>query len=74
MLADYQNMTTPMLVDLLAQHTQKITQLISLRHFDKEYEHYKEAIKQIQEIIQSRNETSLSNESPVNFTKPDSTL
>lgn len=44
------------LVDLLAQKTEKFTQLMADKKFDEEYEKYKEDIKLIQTAILSRKE------------------
>jgi hypothetical protein len=44
------------LVDLLAQKTEKITQLLVEKRFNEEYESCKEDIKQIQAAIAYRKE------------------
>jgi hypothetical protein len=51
-------MTTASLVDLLAQETEKITRLMADKEFTAEYKDVKSAVKLIQEIIESRNETT----------------
>jgi hypothetical protein len=56
MRPDYQNMTTANLVDLLAQETQKFTQLMMDKKYGEEYEACKQVIQQIQAAISSRQE------------------
>lgn len=57
MLEDRQNMTMDQLVDILAQKTQKITQLLVYKDFGNEYKECKEAIQQILAEIEIRKET-----------------
>lgn len=62
MSVDYNTMTTPSLVDLLAQETQKFTQLMADKEFSPEYQACKNTIRQIQAVIESRNETATTKE------------
>jgi hypothetical protein len=57
MLPDYQNMTTSNLVDLLAQETEKFTQLMMDKKFGNEYEDCKQVIHQLQALITLRIDT-----------------
>ena len=52
----YQNFTMEELVDLLAQKTQKFTQLLVEKNFKGEYQEYKEAIRTILAEIELRKE------------------
>ena len=72
MFTDYNNMATANLVDLLAQETQKFTQLMSESRFSQEYEDCKGTIHQIQAVIESRNGTTITDPS-LAFTPPDTT-
>lgn len=63
MIEDRQNMTMDQLVDVLAQKTQKFTQLLVYKNFGNEYKECKEAIKQVLAEIKRRKEkTSQHNE------------
>jgi len=59
MIEDRQNMTMEELVDILAQKTEKFTQLLSHKDFGNEYKECKQAIKQILAEIETRKETTL---------------
>jgi hypothetical protein len=59
-LQDYNSMSASTLVDLLAQETQKFTQLIASKKFNSEYEQTKIIINTIQAAI-----TLKKNEQPV---------
>ena len=50
------NMTKEELVDILAQKTEKFTQLLVYKDFGNEYKEYKEAIQQILAEIELRKE------------------
>lgn len=54
MRPDYQMMSTANLVDLLAQETEKFTQLMMDRKYSDEYEYLKSRVQQIQAIIEMR--------------------
>jgi len=54
MMEDCQNMTMDQLVDILAQKTQKFTQLLVYKDFGNEYKECKEAIQQILAEIELR--------------------
>ena len=54
MMEDRQNMTVEELVDILAQKTEKFTQLLVYKDFGKEYKECKEAIQQILAEIELR--------------------
>lgn len=72
-LDEYNNMNTANLVDLLAQETQKFTQLMTEKEFTPEYEEIKSTIKLIQEIIEFRQDTTIT-QPEISFTLPDSTV
>ena len=59
MSENLQNMTMEELVDILAQKTEKFTQLLAYKDFSNEYKECKEAIKQILAEIETRKETTL---------------
>jgi hypothetical protein len=59
MIENSQNMTTEELVDILAQKTQKFTQLLVYKDFGNEYKDCKETIRQILAEIELRKETTL---------------
>ena len=69
MMDERQNMTMDQLVDILAQKTQKFTQLLVYKDFGSEYKECKEAIRQIIAEIEVRkkiiNERSNSSNSSV---------
>jgi hypothetical protein len=54
MIENNQNMTMDQLVDILAQKTQKFTQLLVYKNFGDEYRECKEAIQQILAEIELR--------------------
>jgi hypothetical protein len=54
-----QNLTIEELVDILAQKTEKFTQLLAYKDFGNEYKECKRAIKQILAEIEIRKETTL---------------
>jgi hypothetical protein len=56
MIEDRQNMTLEELVDILAQKTQKFTQLLVYKDFGNEYKECKETIRQILAEIEIRKE------------------
>jgi len=60
MLEDTQNMTMEELVDILAQKTQKYTQLLVYKDFGTEYKECKEAIQHILAEIDLRKEAAIS--------------
>lgn len=64
MLPDIQNMTMGELVDLLAQETQKFTQLMMEKEKSPEYETTKNLVQQIQAIIAVRKHLSQGEEEP----------
>ena len=72
MTTDYSNIATPILVDLLAQETEKFTHLMSQKEQTPEYDEQKQIILQIQAVIKSRNETTIT-DPDLSFTPPDST-
>ena len=59
MLQDYKKLSTEELVDLLAQKTQKITQLLVVKTFDEEYKESKNTIQQILAEIELRKKSSI---------------
>ena len=72
-LDEYNNMNTANLVDLLAQETQKFTQLMTEKEFTPEYEEIKNNIKLIQGIIEFRQDTAIT-QPDISFSLPDSTV
>ena len=56
MIEDRQNLTMEELVDILAQKTQRFTQLLVYKDFGNEYKECKEAIRQILAEIEIRKE------------------
>ena len=58
MIEDRQNMTMEELVDILAQKTQKFTQLLVYKDFGIEYKECKQAIQQILAEIEIRKEAT----------------
>ena len=55
---EFQNFETSVLVDLLARHTQRLTELFNHGHLSEEYENCKKMIRELQlEIIRRKNET-----------------
>ncbi len=73
MLTDYHRMSMSSLIDLLALHTEKYTQLLAEKEFTEEYLKIKETIQQLQAVIEARKNAD-SSTSDVRFTPPDSTL
>lgn len=59
MMEDLQKFTMDQLVDILAQKTQKFTQLLAYKDFGNEYKKCKETIQQILSEIEIRKETSI---------------
>jgi len=59
MIENSQNMTMDQLVDILAQKTQKFTQLLVYKDFGNEYKECKEAIQHILAEIELRKETTI---------------
>ena len=58
MMEDRQNMTLDQLVDILAQKTEKFTQLLVYKDFGNEYKECKVAIQQILAEIEKRKGTT----------------
>ncbi|HEX6172347.1 MAG TPA: hypothetical protein VFZ33_21835 [Chitinophagaceae bacterium] len=58
MIDERQNMTMDELVDILAQKTEKFTQLLVYKNFGNEYKEYKKAIQQILAEIEIRKGTT----------------
>lgn len=56
---DQQNITIDELVDILAQKTEKFTQLLVQKNFGTEYQECKEAIQQILSEIEIRKESTV---------------
>ena len=56
MIENHQNMTMEELVDILAQKTQRFTQLLVYKDFGNEYKECKETIRQILAEIEIRKE------------------
>jgi hypothetical protein len=69
-MTDYQNLSTERLVDLLAQETQKFTQLILEKRFNHEYDSLKNSILNIQAVLELRKEQTISEPSVI-YTPPD---
>ena len=65
MIEDSQNMTMDQLVDILAQKTQKYTQLLVYKDFGAEYKECKEAIQHILAEIDLRKEAAASGQNQV---------
>ena len=63
MIEDCQNKTTDQLVDILAQKTQRFTQLLVYKDFGDEYKQCKEAIQNLLAEIEIRKETTISEQS-----------
>ena len=62
MSENLQNLTLEELVDILAQKTQRFTQLLVYKDFGNEYKECKQAIKQILAEIEIRKGTTLAKE------------
>ena len=58
MMEERQNMTMDQLVDILAQKTEKFTQLLVYKDFGNEYKECKEAIQKILAEIEKRKGTT----------------
>ena len=65
MSEDLQNMTKEELVDILAQKTQRFTQLLMYKDFGNEYKECKETIRQILTEIELRKENNIQNTDPL---------
>ena len=63
-MSDFKHMTMEELVDVLAQKTQKFTQLLVDKKFNGEYKANKEAIQQILAEIESRKENPVPGDEP----------
>jgi hypothetical protein len=63
MMEDCQNMTMEELVDILAEKTQKFTQLLVYKDFGNEYKECKEAIQRLLAEIELRKERSITKQS-----------
>ena len=61
MIEDHRNMTMEELVDILAQKTQKFTQLLVYKDFGNEYKECKQAIQQILTEIELRKGNNIQN-------------
>lgn len=61
MREERQNMTMEELVDILAQKTEKFTQLLAYKNFGGEYKEYKKAIQEILTEIELRKENIFQN-------------
>jgi hypothetical protein len=53
-MSQYQNIETTVLLDMLARHTQQLTTFFTQRTFDREYEHCKNIILDLQSEIDFR--------------------
>ena len=62
MIENCENMTMDELVDILAQKTQKYTQLLVYKNFSNEYKECKEAIHHILAEIDLRKETTITDQ------------
>ena len=65
MMEDLQKLTMDQLVDILAQKTEKFTQLLVHKNFGNEYAECKEAIQQILAEIELRKEINIHNIHPI---------
>ena len=63
-MSAFQNMSMEELVDILAQKTQKFTQLLVEKRFNGDYLDSKQTIQQILAEIELRRENSLSGDEP----------
>jgi len=72
MIENCQNMAVDELVDILAQKTQKFTQLLVYKDFGNEYRECKEAIQYLLGEIERRKETTVSEQIKPTFTSPTS--
>ena len=72
MMEDCQNMTMEELVDILAQKTQRFTQLLVYKDFGNEYRECKEAIQHLLAEIELRKETPLTEQSQATSVSPTS--
>ncbi len=70
MIENNKNMTMDQLVDILAQKTQKFTQLLVYKNFGDEYRECKEAIQQILAEIELRKEHMTTTNEPSQQTNP----
>lgn len=75
MQTDYRNMTLAALIDLLAEETQKFTQLMADKNYGLPYEECKNVIQQVQAAIKLKQDDETSR-SPMsnrkqNFLSPD---
>jgi hypothetical protein len=65
MSEDLQNLTMEQLVDILAQKTQRFTQLLVYKDFGNEYKECKQAIQQILAEIEIRKEKTFNQQKKV---------
>ena len=72
MIENCQNMAVDELVDILAQKTQKFTQLLVYKDFGNEYRECKEAIQYLLGEIERRKETTASEQIKPTFISPTS--
>lgn len=63
-MTDFKHLSMEELVDVLAQKTQKFTQLMVDKKFNGDYKETKEAIQQILAEIESRKEDSVAGDEP----------
>ena len=70
---NFTEMPNDMLVDLLAQETEKFSQLMAEKRFSDEYYESKNIILQLQAVIESRKQQTMSEQS-LTYTPPDTTL
>jgi hypothetical protein len=68
MIENRQNMSMEELVDILAQKTEKFTQLLVYKDFGSEYKECKEVIRQILAEIEFRKETTINEQSQATST------
>ena len=73
MMEDCQNKTMDELVDILAQKTQKFTQLLVYKDFGTEYRECKEAIQHLLAEIELRKENTAPDQMPAPSVPPAST-
>jgi hypothetical protein len=72
MVPAYKNLSVEELVDLLAQKTQVFTHLMAEKNFSEEYKETKAAIQHILSEIESRKETSKSQNMQTEQMNPES--
>lgn len=65
MREESQDMTIDQLVDILAQKTERLTQLLAYKNFGKEYKECKGSIKELLAEIELRKKNIIQNTEPV---------